>query len=140
MIFPDFTSTEVKLAGLYFAGFSFLPFLKIGTMFSSFQSARTSLDSQACSKIIKTGFAMTQQLLEDSWMNPNRPHRFVGIQMEQQILHMFRVNGELIILAFMVLQLKTLGPFWSVNRGEDKGKECKKDLCLVSVPGSFNSN
>lgn len=73
-------------------------------------------------------------------MNPNRPHRFVGIQMEQQILHMFRVNGELIILAFMVLQLKTLGPFWSVNHGEDKGKECNKDLCLVSVPGSFNSN
>lgn len=40
--------------------------------------------------------------------------------MEQQILHMFRVNRELIILAFMVLQLKTLVPFWSVNHGEDR--------------------
>ncbi|KAJ7415519.1 hypothetical protein BTVI_37906 [Pitangus sulphuratus] len=31
-------------------------------------------------------------LLEDSGMNPIRPHRFVGIQLEQQILHSFRVD------------------------------------------------
>ncbi|KAJ7398434.1 RFX family member 8, lacking RFX DNA binding protein [Pitangus sulphuratus] len=45
------------------------------------------------------------QLFEDSWGNPIR---FVGIQLEQQILYSFRVDWEFIILAVMVLQLYIL--------------------------------
>ncbi|KAJ7406427.1 Bifunctional arginine demethylase and lysyl-hydroxylase JMJD6 [Willisornis vidua] len=43
------------------------------------------------------GGVMTSELHEDSGMNPIRPQRFVGIQLEQQMLHKFRVNLELII-------------------------------------------
>ncbi|KAJ7420083.1 hypothetical protein WISP_50248 [Willisornis vidua] len=49
------------------------------------------------------------QQFEDTGMNPIRPHRLVGIHLEQQILHNFRVSWELIILAVMALQLRTIG-------------------------------
>lgn len=42
-------------------------------------------------------------------MNPIRTHRFVGIQLEQQILQDFRVNWELLVVTIMVLQLRDSG-------------------------------
>ncbi|KAJ7398003.1 hypothetical protein BTVI_129003 [Pitangus sulphuratus] len=50
------------------------------------------------------------QLFEDSGMNPIKLHRFVGIHLEEQILHKFRVDLELIILTVMALQLRALKP------------------------------
>lgn len=43
-------------------------------------------------------------------MNSTRPHRFVGIQLEQKILHNFRVHWELIIFTVMILQLRADDP------------------------------
>ena len=50
MIFPG---TEVRLTGRWFLGSSFLPFLKMGTMFAFLQSPATSPDCQrnGCSVI-----------------------------------------------------------------------------------------
>lgn len=45
--------TDVRLTGLFWAGYSFLPFLKTGTMFASFQVTRISTDCQGCWKIIE---------------------------------------------------------------------------------------
>lgn len=42
-------------------------------------------------------------------MNPIRLHRFIGIQLEQQIPHNFRVSWELNTLTVLVLQLRALG-------------------------------
>ncbi|TRZ08196.1 hypothetical protein HGM15179_018912 [Zosterops borbonicus] len=61
-------------------------------------------DSQDCSKIIERPSDEISQLLQYSWMNPIRPYRLIGIQMEQ-IPHKFRITWELIILTAMVLQL-----------------------------------
>ncbi|KAJ7424495.1 hypothetical protein WISP_28397 [Willisornis vidua] len=74
------------------------------------------------------------QLFEDSEMNPIRPYRPVGIQLEQQISHSFRVDWELIILTVMILQLRALRLPWCIIHVEDRGKESVKQLCLVSVP------
>lgn len=67
-------------------------------------------------------------------MNPIRPHRYVGIQLEQQIQHNFRVDCESILIPVIVLQLRALGPPWSAIHVKDIGKECLKHLCLVSLP------
>lgn len=67
-------------------------------------------------------------------MNPIIPHRYVGLQLEQQILQNFRVCWELISLIDMVFQLRALGPPWSIIHVEDRAEECIKHLCLVPVP------
>lgn len=53
-------------------------------------------------------FCDISQLIEDSWMNPIRPHSFLGIQLEKQISHKFRVNWDSIILAAMVFLPRAL--------------------------------
>lgn len=50
------------------------------------------------------------QLFMYSHINPVIPQRPLGIQLEQQIPHTFRVNSEFIILIVTVLQLRVLGP------------------------------
>lgn len=71
---------------------SFLPFLKIKTMFISFQSAETSLDSNTAQILLKEVLRCHQQLFEDSWISCIRPHNtklalsvFKGISIAQII-------------------------------------------------------
>jgi len=56
LIFPG---TEVRLTGQEFPGSSFLPFLKMGTMFPFFQSPGTSPDCHNLSNIVESDMAMT---------------------------------------------------------------------------------
>ncbi|KAJ7415310.1 rna-directed dna polymerase from mobile element jockey-like [Pitangus sulphuratus] len=60
------------------------------------------------------------KVFADSEMNPIRPHRFVAIQLEQQVPHSFRVDWELVILAVMAPQLRAQRPF--IIHAEDRGK------------------
>lgn len=63
-----------------------------------------------------------------------RPYGFAGIQLKQQISHKSRVDWELNIFTVMVLQLRAVGPPWSIICAEDRGKESIKHLCLAPVP------
>ena len=56
MIFPG---TEGRLTGRYFPGYSFLPFVKMGTMFPPFQSPGTSPDCRDFLNIRKSDLATT---------------------------------------------------------------------------------
>lgn len=81
-------------------------------MLASFQLVGTSMDSRD-QKSLRDFVMMLTNHLEDSQMNLIRPHRLVGIQLEQ-ILHKFRVNWRLISLTVMVLQIRAPTLPWPI--------------------------
>lgn len=85
IFFMNLPVSEMRLTGLLFLGFSFLPFFKTEAMSTHFQTARTS-PVPDCSKIIEGRFGMTSAP-ENSQTNPIRFHRPVGILLEQEIPH-----------------------------------------------------
>lgn len=74
-----------------------------------------------------------RQLFEYAGINPIEHHRFICIQMEQQIIHKFRVGWEF-IPTVTVFQLGAPWRSEPVASIEDKGVEDFELLCIVSVP------
>lgn len=67
-------------------------------------------------------------------MNLIRSHRLIGIQLEQQILHSFRIDWEFVILAAVVLQLRALGVPEAITGIDERGEESSKCLCFDCGP------
>lgn len=116
--------TDVRLTGLFWAGYSFLPFLKTGTMFASFQVTRISTDCQGYWKIIERCPTVTSvsSLSTLGWI-PLCP-RPIYIQLEPQILHKFRAGWESTVTAFTVLQLRDSKVPQPVTSVEDTSLLC----------------
>lgn len=109
-------SNGVRLTGLPFLSSSFLSFLKIGTMFARFELASgTSLDSQGDSKI----FERSCNGISQHFVNPINALNHIGIHLDQQISHNFRVSWGMIICVVRVLQLRAL----VCHCVEDRGRE-----------------
>lgn len=53
-----FLGTEVRLTGLYFPGFSFLPTMRTGVTFAPFPSSRTSPNQHDLSRVVESALAM----------------------------------------------------------------------------------
>ena len=73
------------------------------------------------------------QLSEHLGMNPIWTYRLLWIEVEQQILHMFRVGWEFIIPTVIVLQIRAPRVPKHIIDVEDRGKEVFKHLCFAYV-------
>lgn len=131
-IFHDFTRHWSETERHVFSRVLLLALLKTGTMLVSFQSTGSQplWIPKTSQKSSREALQCHQLALWGIWMNTIRPHRFVGIQLEQQIPQKFRIHWELIILTLTVLQLRVLRPSWSILHVEDRGNECMKSPCL----------
>lgn len=78
--------------------------LRTGTPFPSFQSAGDSSRFPRLQKNDKRSHDDISQPFWNPGMNPIGPHRFICIQLEQQISNNFRIDWEFLFPSVMVFQ------------------------------------